>query len=420
MNILLLGEGGGRDHALAWKIAQSPVVTRFFITKRNAGMLSIGEEALVDANNHKALVAFCKELSIELAVVSPDALLASGVVDALTEAGIPAFGPTKAAAQIEWSKAYAKQVMEEEGIPTARGKTFTDYIDAKAYVDAHPLPVVVKASGLARGKGVTVAASREEAVAALQAAMVDDVFEGSGKEVVIEEFLEGTEISIHALAAGDDAVLFPPSKDHKRVFDDDKGPNTGGMGAIVPVPVPEGLLPDVRDTIVLPLLRGLKKRDRSFYGLLYPGLMLTAQGPKVVEFNARFGDPEAEVYMRLLQDDVVPALLAIAHGSLPEELQWSSNAVAGIMMASGGYPDHYEKGKIITGIEEAEKSGAVVFHAGTKMENGKLVTNGGRVLNVTATGKDLSEALQNTYAAIGRISFEGAHYRTDIGKRALR
>ena len=383
-------------------------------------MLSIGEEALVDANNHKALVAFCKELSIELAVVSPDALLASGVVDALTEAGIPAFGPTKAAAQIEWSKAYAKQVMEEEGIPTAGSRTFTDYIDAKAYVDAHPLPVVVKASGLARGKGVTVAASREEAVAALQAAMVDDVFEGSGKEVVIEEFLEGTEISIHALAAGDDAVLFPPSKDHKRVFDDDKGPNTGGMGAIVPVSVPEGLLPDVRDTIVLPLLRGLKKRGRPFYGLLYPGLMLTAEGPKVVEFNARFGDPEAEVYVRLLESDIVPALLAIAHGLLPEELQWSSNAVAGIMMASGGYPDAYEKGKAITGIEEAEKEGAVVFHAGTKMENGKLVTNGGRVLNVTAMGKDLPEALKNAYAAIGKISFEGgAHYRTDIGKKAL-
>ncbi len=420
MNILVLGSGG-REHALAWKIRQSTMTEKLYIAPGNGGTLSCGENVTLDINDHASIVNFCTEKNIELVVVGPDDYLATGVVDSLVAAGIFAFGPTRKAAEIEWSKAYAKEVMEAAGVPTARSKTFKDYDSAREYLATHTLPVVVKASGLALGKGVTIAQTFEEADAALKECFVDAKFGTAGQEVLVEEFMEGLEFSVHAICAGTDTLLFPSSQDHKRIFDGDKGPNTGGMGVVAPLPqVSEEVMKQIEDTIVRPTLRELDKRRRPFSGILYPGIMLTKEGPKVIEFNARFGDPEAQVYMRLMESDIVPLLFASAKGSfLGVELEWKKGAVACVVMASGGYPGAYEKGKEITGLKEAERDETVVFHAGTAREGDTFVTNGGRVLNVTATGDTLKEALAEAYRGVEGISFEGAQYRTDIGKKAL-
>ncbi|MBY0110771.1 phosphoribosylamine--glycine ligase [Patescibacteria group bacterium] len=420
MNILVLGSGG-REHALAWKIAQSPLVEKVYIASGNGGSSEVGENLPIDPNDHTAVIAAVKERDIELVVVGPDDLLAGGIVDALHAENILAFGPTKAAAEVEWSKAYAKGIMKEAGIPTAASETFTDFDSAVAYVKEQTLPIVVKASGLALGKGVTIAYTHQEAEDALKECFVDAKFGTSGNEVVIEEFMSGLEFSTHAICAGTKALMFPSSQDHKRIFDNDEGPNTGGMGVVAPLAqVSSEVMDQVRDEIVLPLLSALEKKGRPFSGLLYPGIMLTTDGPKVIEFNARFGDPETQAYMRLLDSDIVPVLLASAKGDLKDVfLSWGTDSVACVSMASGGYPGSYEKGKVITGLTDAEEGSVVVFHAGTKRDRDDILTNGGRVLNVTATGETLSMALDAAYAGVKKISFEGAQYRSDIGQKAL-
>lgn len=416
MNVLVLGSGG-REHALSWKIALSPLVEQVYIAPGNAGTEEVGENVLLDTKNHAAVAAFCREHAIGLVVVGPDDLLADGIVDFLEQENIPVFGPSKAASEIEWSKAYAKQVMQEEGIPTARHRVFESSEGALAYLETQKPPYVLKADGLALGKGVVIAQTKEEAEEAIRSMMDMRVHGEAGSRIVIEELLEGLEISTHALCDGERALLFPSSKDHKRIYENDEGPNTGGMGTIAPVPVvPSEQMKLVEERIVLPLLRALKKRGRPFKGLLFPGIMLTKYGPMVIEFNARFGDPETQSYMRLMKSDIVPALLASAKGDLSGvTLEWNEGAVACIILASSGYPGTYEKGKEISGIEVASGGEVVVFHAGTKRDMGTLVTNGGRVLAVTASGTNLKEALDRAYEGATKISFEGAQFRSDIG-----
>jgi phosphoribosylamine--glycine ligase len=395
---------------------------KVFISPGNGGTAEVGENVLLDLNNHPALASFCRERSIGLVVVGPDDLLASGIVDSLQAENIPVFGPTKAAAEIEWSKAYAKQVMQEDGIPTARHRIFESAEGALAYAKTQPLPLVIKADGLALGKGVIIATTPEEVTNALDDLMGKKLHGVAGARVVIEECMEGLEISVHAICDGENALLFPSSMDHKRIFEGDTGPNTGGMGTIAPVPiVPHEQMVLIKDRIIDPLLVGMKKRGRPFSGLLFPGIMLTKYGPMVIEFNARFGDPETQSYMRLLKSDIVPALYASAKGDVTETmLQWQDGSVACVVLASGGYPAAYEKGQEITGIDEASAGRAVVFHAGTKRDaEGTLRTNGGRVLNVTASGSDLPEALNNAYQGAHAIAFEGMQFRGDIGKKAL-
>ena len=421
MRVLILGSGG-REHALAWKIAQSPLVEKICIAPGNAGTAGVGEHVALDTKNNSVVSAFCREQSIGLVVVGPDDLLADGVVDFLEQENIPVFGPTKAASEIEWSKAYAKQVMQEEGIPTARHRVFETSEGALAYLQTQKPPYVLKADGLALGKGVVIAKTKEEAVDGIHSMMDAKVHGEAGNRIVIEEFLEGLEISVHAICDGERALMFPSAKDHKRIYENDEGPNTGGMGTIAPVPiVPQEQMKLIEERIVLPLLRALKERGRPFKGLLFPGVMLTKYGPMVIEFNARFGDPETQSYMRLMKSDIVPALIASAEGDLSgTTLEWNEGAVACIVMASGGYPGAYEKGKEIRGAEGAMGEGVVVFHAGTKRSGtGALITNGGRVLNVTALGTDLKDARARAYEGVEQISFEGSQYRKDIGASVI-
>jgi len=419
MDILVVG-GGGREHALAWKLKQSPKVQNLFIAPGNAG--TAGITTTIEASKTAEIVAWLKEHPVDLVIGAPDAYLADGLMDEIQKLGIPTFGPTKAAAEIEWSKSFAKDLMLDEGIPTAAFETFTDLTQAHAYIKTRSFPIVIKADGLAAGKGVVIARDQTEAEAALSSMMEERIFGDSGAEVLIEEFMEGREISIHAFCDGETAILFPSSQDHKRIYDNDEGPNTGGMGTIAPVPwVTEELMAEVKEKIVLPALRGLQKRGRPFVGLLYPGLMITKDGPKVVEFNARFGDPEAQPYMRLLKSDLADIAVACAQGKLKDtEVKWHSGAACCVIAASGGYPGKYETGIPILGIEEAEKDpDVVVFHTATKRNGNEVVTAGGRVLGVTATGSDVSEALTKAYAAIRKISFAGMSYRSDIGKKSI-
>lgn len=423
MDTVLIIGGGGREHALGWKLAQSPHVSKLYFAPGNGGTSHIGTNVPLDLGDHDALVQWVKKEGVTFVVVAPDDYLAAGMVDSLTKAGIPAFGATRAASKIEWSKAYAKEVMEASGIPTARHRSFTDYDEANAYVGMHPLPVVIKASGLAGGKGVVIAEDTDIAIKTLRAFMLEGKYGESGREVVVEEFLQGREFSTHALCDGETALIFPSSQDHKRALDNDEGPNTGGMGTIASLPwVSESDMKNVHNAIVKPLLAELNKRGAPFRGLLYPGLMMTKDGPKVIEFNARFGDPETQSYMRLLESDLFELMKASAEGSLTDtELSWSEGkAAACIILASGGYPEQYEKGKEIHGLPEAMALPDIeIFHAGTKKEGEKVFTAGGRVLNITATGSSLKDALAKAYAAVEKISFEGMHYRTDIGLSSL-
>lgn len=419
--ILIIGSGG-REHALAWKLKQSPQVAKIFVAPGNAGTAQLGENVSIPITDVGGLVHFAQTNKIDLTVVGQDDALAVGVVDAFLSKGLKIWGPTKAAAKIEWSKSFSKGFMKQADIPTANFKTFTDFNQALAYIKPQYLPTVIKADGLALGKGVTICRTMEEAEKTLRALMIDKIHGESGSEVVIEQFLQGREFGAHALSDGKNFLMFPPSQDHKAINDGDQGPNTGGMGVVAPLPwVNEDDMAEIKNHIIYRALEGLKDLGSPFCGLLYPGLMKTKDGIKVIEFNARFGDPECQVYMRLLENDLYQVLLACAEGRLKEiELKWRKGFACCVMLASGGYPDKYEKGLPISGIEAAEKMpDIVVFHSGTKLDNNQLLTNGGRVLGVTAIADDLKSALNKAYSAISKIHFDGMHYRKDIGKKTL-
>ena len=417
MNILLLGDGG-REHAIAWKLAQSPKLKKLFVSPGNAGTGLIAKNVSLNLKNHSQVVEWCKRNKIELVIVGPDNLLADGIVDSLVDAKILTFGPSKSAAEIEWSKVFAKSFMREERIPTAKFRTFKEAAKAKKYILKQKFPLVIKASGLAFGKGVIIAKSYEEAIVAVEDVQEKKIFGRAGNEIIIEEYLEGPEVSIHVFSDGKSFVLFPPSRDHKRAFDNDKGPNTGGMGTIAPVPgVTDELVFKIESEIVKPTLEGLLRCGRKFVGVLFPGIIITADGPKVLEFNARFGDPETQSYMRLLKTDLLDILFACAKGTLKDiAIEWENKSSCCVIMASGGYPGLYKKGVEIKGLVKAEKvNSIVIFHAGTKQKGNKFFTNGGRVLGVTATGKNLKDAVKESYKAVREINFEGMQFRKDIG-----
>lgn len=421
MDVLLIG-GGGREHALAWKIAQSPRVGKMYIAPGNAGTALVGENVPLEVLDFGGLADFAEEKKVALTVVGPDDPLALGIVDFFEARKLRIWGPSKAAAQLESSKAFAKQLMHDARIPTAEFKVFREHGQALDYVHTKGAPIVIKASGLALGKGAYVCMTMEEAEVALDEIMVQKLHKAAGDEVVVEEFLDGQEISIHALCDGINYVIFPSSQDHKRALDGDAGKNTGGMGAIAPLPwFTQEMMQEIERTIIRPTLSALASKGTPFKGLLYPGLKMTNSGPKVLEFNARFGDPEAQVYMRLLDTDLLEALEACIDGTLGNiEMRWHIGSAVNIVLASGGYPDAYKKGLPITGIEEAKKvEGVIVFHAGTSGAEGAYKTNGGRVLGVSAMGSPLQNALDIAYAAAEKIQFEGKYYRRDIGAKSI-
>jgi phosphoribosylamine--glycine ligase len=417
--VLVVGSGG-REQALAWKLAQSPKVAEVYVAPGNGGSKGAIKNVPIGFTDAYGLLKFAEDNDIDFTVIGQESASEAGVVDVFKQAGQKIFGPTKAAVKIESSKVLSKDLMASEHIPTAAYKTFSDPEEALSYAKGRPLPVVIKADGLAEGKGVTICRTEEDIEYAIDMTMVQKKFGDAGANVVVEDFLRGQEVSVHALCDGKTAVIFPASQDHKQINDGDEGPNTGGMGVIAPVPwVTPKHLDYVDRKIVHPALDGLAKRKADFTGCLYPGLMIDGDDVNVVEFNARFGDPEAEVYMRLLDSDLYDILTACAAGKLdPSTVKWKDGYAVTVVAASPGYPGRYPKGLPITGIEEAEElDDIVVFHAGTALRDGELVTSGGRVLNVTATGATLDQALDKAYEAIRLIGFEGMHYRTDIGRR---
>ena len=429
MKILVVGSGG-REHAIAWRLAQDAEGHTLYCAPGNAGTANLATNLPIKADDIAGIVAWAKAERPDLVVVGPEAPLVAGLVDALEAAGIRAFGPVAAGARMEGSKRFAKEVMNAAGVPTGRAEVFTDPAAAKAALAAYGLPVVIKADGLAAGKGVIVAETTEQAEAAIDEMLVANKFGAAGAEVLIEEFLDGEECSILALVDGERAVLLPSSQDHKRVFDGDKGPNTGGMGAYSPAPVvTEAMLPEIRERIILPVVRELAKRGITYRGILYAGLMIAPEGGKiaasgsrinVVEFNARFGDPETEAVLPRLGGNFAQALLNAATGRLAEsDIEVLPESAATVILASGGYPGAYEKGKVISGLEAAETNGAIVFHCGTETKDSETRTAGGRVLSVTGCGKTLREAVNAAYAAAAKISFEGMFYRKDIAHRAF-
>jgi phosphoribosylamine--glycine ligase len=429
MRLLVIGSGG-REHALVWKLAHSPHVSRLWCAPGNAGIaqerLAKNQEVVecvgINAEDLSALLAFAQRNQVQLTVVGPDNPLALGIVDLFQERGLRIWGPNKKAAQFEASKAFAQRFMEQYGIPTARAGTFAEQKAAKEFAASLAGRCAVKADGLALGKGVLLCATEAEASQAIDEILVRRAFGAAGSKIVIQELLEGTEISLHALCDGKTAALFPSAQDHKRVLDGDQGPNTGGMGAYSPAPFLNGAeLAAVGKQILDLWLRGCAQEAIDFHGILYPGLMLTKDGPKVLEFNARFGDPETQVYLTRLENDLPPLLDASMGGKCSQEsLVWREEASVCVVMASAGYPGHYAKGEPIHGLEEAAKLPNIkVFHAGTARVGDQIITNGGRVLGVTAWAADLRRARDAAYAAAERIRFEGAHYRGDIAAKAL-
>lgn len=418
MKILVVGSGG-REHALAWKLRQSPRVEHVFCAPGNAGTATCGTNVPLTPDQIPDLVDFARREGIGLTVVGPDDALAAGIVDAFEDAGLRVFGPRAAAAQLESSKSFAKDFMRRHGIPTAASAEFTDSLAAQAWCQGASYPLVIKADGLALGKGVVIAESPWDAALAIHRAMDLETFGAAGRKIVIEEFLRGTECSLHALIDGESYCLFPDAKDHKRALDGDRGPNTGGMGTISP----SGLLDDtltrrVREEILDRFMAGCRADGLRFRGMLFPGLMITADGPKVLEFNCRFGDPETQVLMRRLRSDLVDLLEACIDGSLARhQPTWDERAAVCVILASGGYPGAYAKGKPIDGLSgDASWEEVEVFHAGTREANGQILTNGGRVLGVTAMGRDLAEARRRAYTAAGTIRFDQMHCRGDIGR----
>ena len=421
MKVLIVGSGG-REHALAWKVAQSNRVEKVYGAPGNPGIAQIGECVEIKPTDIEKLADFAEREGIDLTIVGPEAPLVAGITDEFERRGLKVFGPSKAAAQLEGSKAFAKEMMRKFGVPTADFQVFDDPEKAKEYIRKVGAPIVVKADGLAAGKGVVVAQIVDEAIEAVDRIMVEKVFGEAGNRVVVEECLKGEEASYLVITDGERFVPLATAQDHKAVFDGDRGPNTGGMGAYSPAPVlSEEMEREVQEKVIKPILKGMAQEGMPFKGILYAGLMITEEGPKVLEFNVRFGDPEAQAILRRLEDDLVEVALSAVEGRLVEELHWRPETSICVVLASEGYPGKYEKGKVITGIEEAEKvPTVVVFHAGTAVKDGKLVTNGGRVLNVTALGKDIVEARERAYEAVKRIHFDGMHYRTDIGLKAVK
>jgi phosphoribosylamine---glycine ligase len=420
MHILLLGSGG-REHALAWKIAASPLVTKLWCAPGNAGIAREAECVPLDLADHRAVIDFCKDNAVELVVVGPETPLVAGIVDDLAAAGIKAFGPSRKAAQLEGSKGFTKDLCREFNIPTGAYRRFGNAADAIAYVRAQGLPIVIKADGLAAGKGVVVAQTKREAEEAI-AMLFGGSFGSAGAEVVIEEYLAGREISFFALCDGENAIPLASAQDHKRAFDHDEGPNTGGMGAYSPTPL---VTPEIHDQImsriIAPTVSGMKTRGTPFRGVLYAGVMLTEQGPKLFEYNVRFGDPECQVHMLRMMSDIVPAMLAACDGQLRNfDLRWFPDAAVTVVMATRGYPGEYVKGSRIEGLEEAGKlEGVEIFHAGTIEKDGAILANGGRVLNVCALGRTVTEAQSRAYQAVDRIRWPEGFCRRDIAWQAV-
>ena len=421
MKILVVG-GGGREHAVAWRLARDTSRPEIFCAPGNAGTASVACNLPIPADDIPALLAWARENRPDLTVVGPEAPLCLGITDAFAADGLRVFGPCQAAARMEGSKRFAKEIMNAAGVPTARALTFNNAEAAVAALSSFSLPVVIKADGLAAGKGVVIAQTRDAAADAIRSMLVDAVFGTAGAQVLVEEFLEGEEASILALVDGEHAVLLPPSQDHKRVFNADQGPNTGGMGAYSPAPVvTPDLLPAIKEQVILPVVRELKRRGIVYKGVLYAGLMIGPKGLSVLEFNARFGDPETEAVLPRIGGDLIPALEACIDGTLTDALvQVRPEAAATVVLAAGGYPGRHRKGLPISGLDAAGTvADAIVFHAGTALKDGQAVTAGGRVLAVTALGSDLRAAVGRAYEAAAKIHFDGVHYRTDIAHRAL-
>ncbi len=418
INILLIGSGG-REHALAWKIARSPELGALYASPGNPGIAEHAACVALDLADHSAVAAFCEKKAIGLVVIGPEAPLVDGLADSLEEAGLDVFGPSASAARLEGSKGFTKDFCTLHDIPTARYRRFNNVDDARAYVESGGAPIVVKADGLAAGKGVTIARTRAEAAAAIEDCF-DGNFAGPGAEIVVEEFLEGEEASLFCLCDGERALLFGTAQDHKRAFDGDRGPNTGGMGATSPaLPMTDALMKRAMREIVQPTMAGMMEAGAPFKGVLYAGLILTETGPKLIEYNVRFGDPECQVLMMRLKSDIVPILLAAARGDLSGvEPQWSDRPAATVVMAARGYPGAYSKGSVIAGLPEADDD-TRVFQAGTSLEDGRLVATGGRVLNVAALGDSLRDAVRLAYKTVDDVEWDGGFWRTDIGHRAV-
>jgi len=428
MKILVVGSGG-REHALVWKISQSPKVSKLYCAPGNAGIESLAQCVPVKLMDLDGLLNFAKQEMIDLTVVGPEQPLAEGIVDLFNAHGLMIFGPSKRAAELEWSKGFAKAFMHRHGIPTAAYRIFGSgqRVEAQAYVRRRSRPLVVKADGLAAGKGVIICQSHEEAVPTIREMMEKKIFGPSGETIVVEDFLEGEEASVFAISDGTRYLTLAPAQDHKRALDGDRGKNTGGMGAYAPAPiVTPDLLQVIEEKIIEPTLKGMAQENRPYVGCLYLGLMLTREGLKVVEFNSRFGDPEAQVVLPLFNGDLVEVLLAACRGELgsvtPQRRSSTSGAAVCVVLASGGYPDQYSTGMEISGLDDvARMPDVLVFHAGTARQNGKLATAGGRVLGVTAMQRNgsMQDAIDLAYQAVGKVSFTGMHFRYDIGKKAL-
>jgi phosphoribosylamine---glycine ligase len=422
VKVLVVGSGG-REHALVWKLKESPRVKEIFCAPGNGGIAGIAACVDIKADDIAGLLKFAREHKIDLTVIGPEVPLVAGIVDTFEKAGLKAFGPSKAAAQLEGSKAFAKDFMARHHIPTAAYRLFDNLDAARRGLDGFTMPVVVKADGLAAGKGVVICSTRAEAEDALTHIMGERVFKEAGSRVVIEEFLDGEEASILAVADGRDFVILESSQDHKRVFDNDQGPNTGGMGAYSPAPVvTPALMQQIAREVIAPVIDGMRSEGAPFKGVLYAGIMVTAKGPKVLEFNTRFGDPETQAVLPRLKSDLCELMLASVEGRIKGvALAWDKGPCVCVVMAAGGYPGGYSTGKVITGLDQVAPD-AVVFHAGTRYDgenSGPLVTAGGRVLGVVARGKDVREAVAHVYAGAAKIFFDGAHYRKDIGYRAI-
>lgn len=422
MQVLVIG-GGGREHTLVWKLAQSKKVTKLYAAPGNPGMKDLAECVDLDITDLNGLADWAEKHAIDLTVVGPEAPLVAGIVDVFKARGLTIFGPSAKAAEIEGSKIFSKELMQKYGVPTAFFKVCDNLADARAFVEEKGAPIVIKADGLAAGKGVVVAMTKDEALEALDEMMGDHKFGAAGNRVVIEEFMDGEEASLLAFTDGKTIVPMLAAQDHKRVNDGDQGPNTGGMGAYCPAPVmTDALKEKTVKTVLRPIVDALAKEGRPYSGCLYAGLMIKGDSVKVVEFNARFGDPETQVVLPLLKSDLAEIMVACANGTLrPDMVEWSDKAAVCVVMASGGYPASYKKGLPITGLKAAgEMKDVVVFHAGTREEDGKILTNGGRVLGVTAVAEDIPAAQQKAYDAVEKIYFDGCHYRQDIAWRALR